>query len=218
MRHGESEWNAQGIYQGWLESGLTPLGVMQAERLALSLGLPDVAAIYTSPLSRAVATAQVLATIELNETGVEPGQSAWTVPVIEDQDLREIDHGRWSGRHKTDVARDWPELAAQWLAEPAAMRMPDGESLLEVRTRALRFLDRVRHAHPDGKLVVVTHGTVIRLLLAHFLGMAPNSIWTFDIENGSVSIVEDHETPLIMAINEGCHLDGVRSRLDVQVR
>jgi phosphoserine phosphatase len=96
--------------------------------------------------------------------------------------------------------------------------MPGGESLADVRQRALAFLAAARQEHADGDILVVTHGTVLRLLLAHFLDMRPDQLWSMETENCALSIVDDYEIPLIMAINDTCHLEGVRSSVSAQVR
>jgi len=132
--------------------------------------------------------------------------------------LIEIDHGDWSGLTKDQVADRWPELAERWLTSPASVRMPGGESLPQVRQRAVTFLAAARQEHAQGDILVVTHGTVLRLLLAHFLELGADRIWSVEAENCALSIVDDYEVPLIMAINDCCHLEGVRSSLSAQVR
>jgi phosphoserine phosphatase len=134
------------------------------------------------------------------------------------RELVEIDHGDWSGLTREQVAEQWPELAEQWRTAPGGVTMPGGESLADVRRRALGFLAAVRQQHAEGDILVVTHGTVLRLLLAHFLDMRPDQIWSIEAENGGLSIVDDYEVPLIMAINDTCHLEGVRSSVSAQVR
>ena len=96
--------------------------------------------------------------------------------------------------------------------------MPGGESLLDVRRRALTWLAAVRQEHAEGNILVVTHGTVLRLLLAHFLDIPPDRIWSVEAENAALSIVDDYDVPLIMAINDTCHLEQVRSKVSTQVR
>ena len=170
----------------------------------------EIRAIYSSSLRRARQTAGIVA--EAGEGTPEQ------LTVREEDDLREIDHGSWSGLTRGEVEERWSQLAGEWRARPAAVRMPDGESLQDVRERALRFLDRLRHSHADGSILVITHGTVVRLLLAHFLAMDSNDIWRFELDNAGLTVVEDHEPPFIMAINHTGHLKGLRSRLNLQVR
>jgi broad specificity phosphatase PhoE len=165
-------------------------------------------AVYTSPLRRAVRTAELVANAGLPHP----------LPLQRARELAEIDHGDWSGLTRAQVAHKWPELAEQWRTAPGDVTMPGGESLADVRRRALAFLAAIRQEHADGDILAVTHGTVLRLLLAHFLDMRPDQIWSIEAENCALSIVDDYEIPLIMAINDTCHLEGVRSSLSAQVR
>ena len=123
-------------------------------------------------------------------------------------ELADVDHGEWSGLPHADVEARWPELSRQWKSKPATVRFPGGESLMEVRGRALGFLDYIRHEHADGQLLIVTHGEILQLLLLHFLEMRPDQLWTMPADNCAISIIEDYEVPLIMAINDTCHLRG----------
>jgi len=194
--------------------------------------------VYSSPLSRAVRTAQLVLEKQGSTLPPAPSRSregeqdgdarsssregersaAAQLRIETHPALAEIDHGEWSGLTKAQVAQRWPELAEQWRTHPAGVRMPNGESLLEVRDRALNFLASLRQRHADGDVLIVTHGTVLRLLLAHFIELRPDRIWSVEAENCALSIVADHELPLIMAINDTCHLEQVRSSLQAQVR
>jgi broad specificity phosphatase PhoE len=190
-----------------LESDLSALGIAQARALGRRLAARSLAAIYSSPLSRAVRTAELV------------GEEKEHAPAVRGAgELVEIDHGEWSGLSRAQVERRWPELSRRWQTEPGAVEMPKGESLREVRARALSFLARVRQEHAGGNILIITHGTVLRLMVAHFLEMAPDQIWSIQAENCALSIVDDYDVPLVMAINDTCHLDGVRSSLHAQVR
>ncbi|MHB8619421.1 MAG: histidine phosphatase family protein [Chloroflexota bacterium] len=217
-RHGESEWNGLGIYQGRLESDLSPLGRRQAEALAERLAGQKLAAIYSSPRRRSMQTAAIVAA---GRVGPQPnGQTAPALgaPILADGDLTEIDHGAWSGLRRDEVRDRWPEVVAAWALHPTATAMPGGESLAQVRARTRAFLERARAAHERGNLQVNTHGTVLRRLLAAIRDRHPDRLWALGAENAGLSIIEDYEVPLITAINDTCHLKGVISNRDVQVR
>ena len=206
-RHAESQWNAERRYQGRLENDLSAEGLLQAEALRDHLASRPLTAIYTSPLRRAVQTAEIVAA----------GQSRLTTHdsrLTTRNELTDVDHGRWSSLTHEEVAKCWPELSHQWRTKPGGVRFPGGESLTEVRGRALGFLDFVRHEHAEGQLLVISHGEIIQLLLLHFLDMKPDQLWTMPAGNCAISIVEDYDVPLIMAINDNCHLDRVRSSRD----
>lgn len=179
----------------------------QAKALGGRLSARPLTAIYTSPLTRATRTAELVADAITTR-----------VPVVARAELAEIDHGEWSGLSKDDVQRRWPGLSAEWQQSPASVTMPGGENLQQVRTRALDFLAAARHEHAEGNLLVITHGTVLRLLLAHFLELEPDRLWSIETANCGLSIVDDYDVPMIMAVNDTCHLEGVRSDLHAQVR
>ncbi len=80
------------------------------------------------------------------------------------------------------------------------------------------MLASIRQNHADGDILIVSDATVLRLLLAHFLEMGPERISSLEVDPCALSIVDDYEVPLIMAINDCCHLEGVRSGLSAQVR
>ncbi|HLY66300.1 MAG TPA: histidine phosphatase family protein, partial [Chloroflexota bacterium] len=162
-RHAESEWNANGVYQGRLDPGLSELGLRQAEGLRDRLATAELAAVYSSPLQRAWRTAEIVA----GTHGLEP---------LARPELTDVDHGEWSGMPRTEVADRWPELYREWHEHPARVRFPGGESLLEVRDRALSFLALARQRHAEGNLLVITHGEVLQLLLAHLLEMQPDQM------------------------------------------
>jgi broad specificity phosphatase PhoE len=177
----------------------------QAEALRDRLSQRELAAAYCSPLRRALGTAEIVA----QPQGITP---------LARRELADVDHGQWSGKSQEQVAEQWPELHQQWQRHPAGVRFPDGESLLEVRDRALGFLAWARQRHADGNVLVITHGEVLQLILAHLLEMDADQMWALPRDNCGLSIVDDHEIPLIMAINDTCHLEGVRSSLQAQAR
>lgn len=188
-----------------MESDLSELGLRQAAALAQRLKSRPLAAIYSSPLCRAFRTAEIIGQVQNVTPEPRP-------------ELTDVDHGDWSGKHDREVAERWPELYQQWHEQPAGVRFPSGESLLEVRERSLTFLAWARQRHADGNVLVITHGEVLQLLLGHFLEMDPNQLWMLPRDNCALTVVDDYEVPLIMAINDNCHLEGVRSSLHAQVR
>jgi broad specificity phosphatase PhoE len=204
-RHGQSDWNAAGRYQGRLDdAALSPLGRAQAVALAARLAPRLLTAIYTSPLQRARQTAEAVASHPLP---LAEGRGEG-LPVIVRSELTDVDHGQWSGLRHAEVEARWPELSRAWREEPGSVRFPGGESLMEVRARALGFLAWVRHEHAGGQLLVITHGEVLQLMLASFLDMQPNQLWRLPADHCGLSIIEDYEVPLVMAINDTCHLKG----------
>jgi probable phosphoglycerate mutase len=159
VRHGQSEWNALGRWQGQADPPLSELGRAQARAAAQSLGALD--AIFASDLLRAAETAAIIA----EQLGVGP--------VIIDDDLRERDAGEWSGLTREEIHERFPgylpddrhRAFAPDGGEPK--RPPGWEPDDALRTRVLRALTRIHDAVPDGDVLAVTHGGVIYVLEDH---------------------------------------------------
>ena len=147
-RHGETDWNRIGRWQGHADLPLNDAGRGQAVELAEGLAGDGIAAIYTSDLMRASQTARVVA----DRLGLA---------VIEDAGLREIDVGSWSGFTRAEVERRFPEGYARWLDGEIGH---DGETREELTERVVGAVERIAAAHPDDTILVVTHGGAIRAL------------------------------------------------------
>ena len=160
VRHGATVLTAENRFAGSVEVPLSDEGRGQARRLALRLGGAPVAAVYASPLGRALETARIAA---------EPH----ALPVHTDPRLREISHGRWEEMTRTEVEARFPDEIASWEADPYTFAPEGGETGLDVTARALpAMLDLVR-AHPGETILVVSHKATIRLLLSSLLGFDP---------------------------------------------
>jgi probable phosphoglycerate mutase len=170
VRHGQSEWNADGRWQGQADPPLTDLGRHQAQHAARNLGVVD--AIVASDLQRASETALIIS----NELGVGP--------LVLEPDLRERDAGEWSGLTRAEIDRDWPGYldpppadrhtsfgngpASDGAPPPDAERRrpPSWEPDDVLVARALAALGRIHDLAPDGEVIVVTHGGVVYALEA----------------------------------------------------
>ena len=154
VRHGQSEWNAIGRWQGHADPVLSELGRRQAAVAAGSIGAVD--GIISSDLLRAAETAAIIA------------QQLGIGPVLLDERLRERDVGEWSGLTDVEIHKGWPG----WLEDG---RRPDGfEPVDAMLSRVLESLDAIHTASPGGSLLVITHGGVIHSLAKSYgLGDAP---------------------------------------------
>ena len=150
-RHGETDWNREGRFQGHADPPLNRTGRAQAVDLSAALMAEQLAAVYSSPLRRALETAEVLATSH----GLEP------VPV---DDLREVDVGSWSGLTRAEVEERFPAQFARWL--DYGQGWEDGETYEEMGRRAVDALLRLAAAHDGERVLAVTHGGPIRAAFA----------------------------------------------------
>lgn len=178
VRHGETVCNIEGKYQGRIDSPLTPKGERQALCAAESLKDHDIARIYSSPLKRAVRTAEI----------VRGGRD---IQITMDQRLLEIDCGLWEGVTFKDVRERYPRDLEIWEQEPHRHVMPGGESLMHVHDRVREaFIDIV--AQNSGKTVlIVSHLVLIMLFMAHCAGENVADLWrTQNQGNAAISIVD----------------------------
>jgi broad specificity phosphatase PhoE len=153
-RHGETEWNRVGRWQGHADPPLNATGRRQAEALAEQLDGDGIAAVYSSDLQRASDTARIVAA----RLGLD---------VREEPALREIDVGSWSGLTREEVRERYPAGFARWLAGEIGH---DGETREELTTRVVRAVEAIAAAHPGEHVLVVTHGGAIRAIRRHAAG------------------------------------------------
>jgi len=137
-RHGETDWNRDGRWQGWADPPLNETGREQARALAQELRATPFDAAYASDLRRASETAEIVA-------------APHGVPVMLDPDLREIDIGSWSGLTRAEIAERFPDG-----------RRPDGETHAQQAARVRAAVVRIAREHPGGRVLVVGHGGTIR--------------------------------------------------------
>ena len=147
VRHGQSTWNAEGKWQGQANPPLSPLGRLQAEHAARSVGSVDL--IVTSDLERA------------HHTGLIISEAVGIGPVIVEPALRERDAGEWSGKTRAEIEVEWPGHL------DAGDRPPGWEPQSRLMTRALDALHRIHTEYDGAEVLVITHGGVIYAIEEH---------------------------------------------------
>lgn len=169
IRHGETDWNREGRYQGRTDVPLSAEGQRQVAALATRLATTPIALAVSSPLARARTTAEVI----VDGRGI---------PLDLDPRLVEISHGQWEGKLASEVERTHPELLRRWKTAPEGdlAAGPDAESLNEVTARSWVALadlaSRLRH---DQTALIVAHDAVNRALLCRVLGLPLARVWSF---------------------------------------
>ena len=195
-RHGQSLWNEVRKFQGGTDVELSTLGRRQAEALGRAVRGRRLAAVYASPLQRALETA----TIALQGT---------RLPIVAVDELRELSLGEWEGRTVDEVSARDGDPYRQWVRAPHDCPPPGGEALPAVCDRVLRAIDRIAAAHPNGDdVLVVAHGGVISVYACHLLGCSFNTLWRLRVDNCSLTTVEP---PRIVTLNDTSHLSDMGS-------
>ncbi len=174
VRHGHTDW-ADKKLAGWLPGvRLNATGAQQAEALVERLAPIPFAAIYSSPLERAVETASPLA-------------RARGLRVVKLPDLGEVRYGDWQGQSLKRLAKKKEWAIVQHA--PSLMRFPNGESIREMQSRAVAGVERVAAAHPQGAVALFSHGDVIKAIVAHWIGMPLDTFQRLLIAPASVTVL-----------------------------
>jgi alpha-ribazole phosphatase len=192
VRHAESEM--QGRYVGRLDPPLSAQGRAQAATLARRMADQSLAAVYSSPLKRALTTAQMIAAPH----GLEVNAIA---------ELAELDFGDWDGLTYQEIAEVAPQWFNRWLDNPVEVRPPNGETLLEMSQRVLEAINGIIAAHPGEMVVVVTHGGPARVIVCHALGIPLSGQWRIRQDLAAVSWLDfDERGATLSLLNDTCHL------------
>jgi probable phosphoglycerate mutase len=195
VRHGQSTWNHEHRIQGQLDPPLSEEGRRQAAQLGRRLSGRPFAGLYSSDLKRAFETSSVIGA----SVGIEP------IPMPE---LREIYLGEWEGLHAEEIAVRFPEAWTGWTTEPNWDLVSGGEGSAAFEARVEAALDVLFQRHPQGDVLVVTHGGVIQIALHHAVGQPGRGIFAFRIQNTSISVIERRNGRLVVSgVNDIGHLE-----------
>jgi probable phosphoglycerate mutase len=187
-RHGETDWSRSGRHTGRTDVPLTAVGRDQAGSLAARVAGHQFALVLTSPLSRAAETAEL---------------AGFGAVAIADPDLQEWDYGELEGRRTDEIRAERPDWAiwdGPW---------PGAETIDEVAVRADRVIARVRAI--DGDVLAFSHGHLLRILAARWLGLPPSMGRMFALTTATLSVLGwERGTPVVERWNETCGLPAAR--------
>ena len=194
VRHGQTEWNLLGKTQGHGNSDLTPKGIEQAELLADSMTKYPIDYIYSSDLGRAYQTAEIIG----NKLNIE---------VERTEALREMNFGTWEGRIIKDIIEEDPELYKMWRNEPHLAKIPQGETLSQIKERTDAFIKEINEKYDGKHIVLVTHSLCARIMLLSFLDSDVKNIYRINQANTALNIIELRDYgPVVMKMNDTTHI------------
>jgi broad specificity phosphatase PhoE len=196
LRHGQTPMSVQKRYAGRSDVPLTDAGVDQATAAAKRLAPAGIGVIVSSPLQRATRTAQEVAEV----TGA---------PVVIDAGFRETDFGAWEGLTFAEVRRRWPAEMTAWLADPA-VPPPGGESFAEVSARVTEARHRVLAGHQQQTILIVSHVTPIKTLVAAALLAPPAALYRMHLDVAALCEIDWYaDGPAVLrSFNDTGHLSG----------
>jgi broad specificity phosphatase PhoE len=190
IRHGVTDWHEQRKVLGQRDVPLNAQGINQAQAVAVALAGAQLHEVLSSPLLRAMQTAEIIA----GQFGIE---------VARDPRLVDFRVGKWEGMAYGDVSAS-PEYQ-KFLADPLSTAIPGGEDLRQIRERAIAAVEQALADTPAGESVaIVTHAGILRVILAHYLGSAPGNYHRLRVAPGSISVLsfaDDRELPRVLAVN-----------------
>jgi broad specificity phosphatase PhoE len=173
-RHGETVWNVEKIYRGRTDVNLDEVGIKQAELLGNYLSNWELEAIYSSPLRRALDTANIIARYQQPSVHIADG-------------LIDFDYGEWQSLSEQEAKRLYPALHNEWHNSPHTVKMPGGESLEDVRSRAIEVVNDVVSRY-QGSVILVSHRVVNKVLICSLLGLGNSHFWNIHQDVGGITI------------------------------
>lgn len=197
VRHGQTEWNRIERFRGRADIPLNEGGLAQAQATGQRIATEwQPIAIYTSPLSRSVKTAEAIAKHYNLQVQIYPG-------------LVDIDYGEWQGLTTEEARQRWPDEIDAWYNHPHLAHIPGGESLSDLSARAMQTLKELAEWHPNDTIVLVGHTVINRILLLGVLGLANERFWRIKQDTCAINVfdLEDGEFTLV-SMNDTCHLRG----------
>lgn len=196
IRHGETQWNREGRYQGATDIELSEEGKAQAELLAKRFQYMPLDAIYVSPLKRAMRTAEAVG----KATGITP---------IVDEHFKEINFGEWEGYSIPELTEKYGESYTKFFENPFQNPFPGEGSFDKVRERSVAGFEALLEKHQGENVAIVSHGGLLRVMLVGIMGMDINFYRKTWMTNTSITTVEVMENGkrLLMTLNDKAHLE-----------
>jgi broad specificity phosphatase PhoE len=197
VRHGQTPWNLDKIFRGSKDIPLNEQGREEARLAGEWLKGETIHAAYASPLSRARDTAHAIARHHNLAVADLPG-------------LTDLCYGDWEGLPLAEVKVTYAEIYRQWETAPATVHFPGGETLDEVRDRAMGAVEEVVRRHPGQTILLAAHRAVNKVLIAAFIGLSNSHFWRIGQDTTAINrFIRVGDTWHIMGLNDACHLRGL---------
>jgi probable phosphoglycerate mutase len=195
VRHGETEWNRVEHFRGHADVPLNETGLAQAKAMARRVAAEwRPVGIYSSPLARAVKTAEAVAWHFGLSVQVHLG-------------LIDIDYGQWQGLTPDEARKRWPEVVEAWYNAPHTAHIPGGETLAALRARGLKTVNELSMLHRGQTIVLVGHTVINRIILLGVLGLGNDCFWRLRQDTCAINVFEvEGGVFTIGSLNETYHL------------
>lgn len=186
LRHGQTDWNKQSIFQGQTDIELNETGIAEAKKAADIFTKIKLDHIYSSDLKRAKKTASFVAAQK-------------DLKIKEDSNAREMNFGDWEGLKFDQIKEQYTDELEAWQDDPLHNSPSNGEQMLDFKKRIVDFFNQIIEENKGDKILVVTHGGVIKLYLSVVLGSELADFWQFQIDNCSVTEIKIYDDSIILS-------------------
>lgn len=197
VRHGQTEWNRVERFRGRADVPLNATGLAQAEATGRRIAAEwQPVAVYSSPLSRAVKTAEATAKHFHLNVQIHLG-------------LADIDYGEWQGLTPDEARERWPDVHNAWYTTPHLAHIPGGETLDDVRARGMTTVAELAARHAAQTIVLVGHTVINRAVLLGVLGLHNNRFWKLKQDTCAINVFEfdvQARDVVMVSLNDTCHL------------
>ena len=202
IRHGETNWNKEGRFQGQIDIPLNDNGRDQARKTYEYLKDISFNKAFSSSMHRPYETAQIIL------------QNNNELKIKKIDELVEISHGLWEGKLEVEIREQWPRLLKNWQDKPEIVIMPEGESIKDVSERSILAFDKICLSQEDNDTtLLVAHDAVNKTLICNMLGINYSNIWMIKQGNGGITVIDlfndPNKPPVISALNITTHLGGI---------
>jgi len=202
IRHGETNWNKEGRFQGQIDIPLNENGKNQARKTFEYLRNISFNKAFSSSMHRPYETAQIIL------------QNNKDLKIEKIDSLVEISHGLWEGKLDSEIKENWPRLLENWHNKPEEVIMPEGESIKDVSERSIEAFNDICLSQKDNDLtLLVAHDAVNKTLICNILGLNYSNIWMIKQGNGGITVIDlfndPSKPPVISALNITTHLGGI---------
>lgn len=198
IRHGETVWNKEKRYQGWTDIELSENGQLQAELLGKRFQNLKIDAVYSSPLKRALETAQ-------------PVADAAGLSVVADEHFKEINFGLWEGGTVEQLTKKYGKEFSDFFESPFEYPFPGEGSFVHVAKRSMEGFQLLLKKHEGQSIVIVSHGGLLRVLMITLMGMDISFYRKTWLNNTSITTIDMiDENPLLYTLNDSAHMETIR--------
>jgi probable phosphoglycerate mutase len=198
ISNGQTEWNVVERFRLQTDAPLDEAGIQQAKATGRRVAAKwQPVAIYSSPLPRAVRTAEAIA-------------ENFNLPVVVHPGLADIDYGEWQGVTPEEALKRWPEMVEAWYDAPHLVRIPGGETLDALRKRAMETVKNMASCHAGQVIVLVGHPVINRIILLGVLGLGNERFWHIRQDTCGINVIKvEAKDYTLISLNDTCHLSSL---------